>query len=151
MAALCTAVQTVTGIGPAALWSRLPLASNTVIMLYGITVHALWHAPLYAWLILVSAWARRAPLLWAVLPLVAVNVLEAIVFQTSRFCGYMRWRLLGPMTLAFTVEKGQHDIHRLSQLEPLRFLGAPGLWLGLLVAAAFLAAAIRLRRRAEPV
>ena len=30
-------------------------------MLYGLAVHALWFAPIYGWLLLVSAWARRAP------------------------------------------------------------------------------------------
>ncbi len=39
----------------------------------------------------------------------------------------------------------------LGQLEPLRFLGSPGLWTGLVAAAVLLAAAARLRRRREPI
>ena len=42
-------------------------------------------------------------------------------------------------------------ITSLSQLDPLRYLSTPGLWLGLLAAAAFLYAAIRLRRSKEPL
>ena len=57
----------------------------TLVMLYGLTVHALWHAPLYAWLLLVSGWARRTPFLWAVLPPLALGVLERIAFQTLAF------------------------------------------------------------------
>jgi len=39
----------------------------------------------------------------------------------------------------------------LSMLEPVQFLLTPGLWLGFLVAAAFLAAAVRLRRNHGPI
>ena len=36
-------------------------------------------------------------------------------------------------------------------VEPLRFLTSPGLWSGLVVAAVFIAAAVRLRRNREPI
>jgi hypothetical protein len=39
----------------------------------------------------------------------------------------------------------------LTQLAPGRFLSNPSLWLGLIVAAAFLAAAVRLRRYQGPL
>jgi hypothetical protein len=38
-----------------------------------------------------------------------------------------------------------------SQLAPGRFLASPGLWIGLALAVAFLAAAVRLRRYREPI
>ena len=62
-------------------------------VLYGLVVHALWFAPLYAWLLLVSAWARRAPLLWAVLPSLALGVVERMAFGTSHFGSLIRYRL----------------------------------------------------------
>ena len=37
------------------------------------------------------------------------------------------------------------------QLTPGRFPGSPGLWIGLAVTAAFLAAAVRLRRYQGPI
>jgi hypothetical protein len=43
------------------------------------------------------------------------------------------------------------DVAELSQLNPVRFLGAPGLWVGLMLAAAFIALAIRQRRAREPI
>ena len=47
----------------------------SVLLLYHlIAVHALWWAPLWGWLLLVSAWARRAAFLWAVLPLLAIGM-----------------------------------------------------------------------------
>jgi hypothetical protein len=38
-----------------------------------------------------------------------------------------------------------------TQFTPLKFLSSPGLWLGLVFAAIFLAAAVRLRRYREPI
>jgi ABC-2 type transport system permease protein len=147
-----TFILVVSGVGAGALWSRLPLIQMTFVMIYGLTVHALWHAPLYAWLLLVSVCARRTPLIWAVLPPLAVGALERIVFQTSHFGSLVRWRLIGAMKVAFAHE-GQTggDINSLTQLTPLRFLGTPGLWIGLVAAAALLAAATRLRRSREPI
>jgi ABC-2 type transport system permease protein len=151
MLLLSTAVLLASSGGAATLWTRLPFLQMTLVMLYGLTVHALWHAPLYAWLLLVSGWARRTPFLWAVLPPLALGVLERIAFQSSHFASLMGYRLIGAMQEAFALGAGDKDILRLTQLDPLRFLGSPGLWTGLLLAAAFLAAAARLRRFREPI
>jgi len=138
-------------MGAGMTWTAPPLLEMWFVMAYGLAVHALWHAPLYGWLLLVSAWARRTPLLWAVLPPLALGVLERIVFQTSHFASLVRYRVAGAMTEAFDLEpKGGHFI-RLTQLDPLGFLSSPGLWLGLFAAALFLAVAVRLRRRGEPL
>ena len=123
----------------------------TLVMVYGLTVHVLWHAPLYAWLLLVSAWARRTPFLWAVLPPMALGVLEGIAFQTHYFGRLLRYRVVGAMEEAFALKPGDKDILRLTQLDPLGFLGSPGLWIGLVAAGVFLAAAARLRRYREPI
>ncbi len=40
---------------------------------------AIWLLPLYSWLMLASIYANKAPFLWAVLPIVALLVIEAIV------------------------------------------------------------------------
>jgi ABC-2 type transport system permease protein len=41
-------------------------------------------------------------------------------------------------------------LHPGAELTPLHFLMSPGLWIGLLVAAAFLVVAARIRRNREP-
>ncbi len=147
---LSTVVLSASGVGAAALWSRLPLFTMTLIMFYGVAVHVLWHAPLYAWLLLISGWARRTPLLWVVLPPMALGVFERIAFHTSLVASLVGYRVIGAMRVAFVATEG-HDIRRLAQLDPLRFLISPGLWIGLIAAAAFLAAAARLRRDREPI
>ena len=40
---------------------------------------AVWLLPLYSWLMLASVYANKAPFLWAVLPIVALLVIETIV------------------------------------------------------------------------
>ena len=152
MLLLSTAVLLVSGVGAAALWTRLSLFEMSLVMLYGLTVHALWHAPLYAWLLLVSGWARRMPLLWAVLPPLALGVVERIAFQTSYVCSLVKYRLAGGMEEAFILEgNGSDATIRLTQLDPSGFLSSPGLWSGLVAAALLLATVVRLRRRGEPL
>jgi ABC-2 type transport system permease protein len=127
-----------------------PSFQQPVILLYSLVVLALWHAPLYGWLLLVSSWARRAVFLWAMLPPVVVSVFEKVAFNTSYFQSMINYRLMGFAREAFA--GGVHGtIDSLSQLTPGNFLSTPGLWIGLAFAAAFLAAAVRMRRYREPI
>lgn len=135
---------------PVALYEEFGFLGGFVIMIYGLTVHSIWFAPIYAWLILISAWVRRAPLLWAVLPPLVLVALERMVLSTAWFGHLLRYRFIGAMSEAF-VNGTRGDIKGFSQLSPLKFLGAPGLWIGLIAAAIFLAAAVSLRRNREPI
>src|SRR6266700_1637212 len=47
-------------------------------------------------LLLVSGWARRAVFLWAVLPVVAIQIVEKIAFNTSYIAAILGHRLAGP-------------------------------------------------------
>jgi ABC-2 type transport system permease protein len=149
-----TAVLAGSGVSPARLWAEFRFFQDPLVSLYGLTVHVLWFAPIYAWLLLVSAWARRAPVLWAATPLFAIAVVERLAFQTSYFGSLLKYRVTGAMTQAFVVAPRDGSapiLDRLSDLDPARFLTTPGLWAGLALAAAFLAAAVRLRRDREPI
>jgi hypothetical protein len=57
-------------------------------------------------------------------------------------------RLMGFAPKAFAFQMHSVDC---PQLTPAAYLSSPGLWLGLIVAAVFLAAAIRLRRYRGPL
>jgi ABC-2 type transport system permease protein len=152
MLPLHTFVRLAIGGGAAMLWRELPLFQMSLIQPYGLIVHALWHAPVYAWLLMVSAWARRPPFLWAVLPPLAIGGVERIAFGTSHFGALLQHRLMGAFNEAFTADAQRTGlVTSLTQLDPGRFLISPGLWGGLLLAAAFLAAAVRLRRYREPI
>jgi ABC-2 type transport system permease protein len=150
MLAASSAVLAAKGISPGVQLARIPLAEMPLAMLYGVAAHALWYAPIYAWLLLVSAWARRAPLLWAALPFFAAIVVEMLALGTSHVLSLLRYRITGAMAEAFVADASKTPIVHLSQLDPARFLSSPGLWLGLLFAVACLAIAIRVRRYREP-
>lgn len=139
------------GVDPGALWDGLPLASMTIVMVYGLAVHALWFAPIYGWLFVVSAWVRRAAFLWAVLPIFAAFVVEKLAFDTTTVARLVGYRFTGAMAEAFKVDAGRQAITGLAQLDPLRFLSAPGLWAGLAFAAVCFATAVRLRRHQDPI
>jgi ABC-2 type transport system permease protein len=117
----------------------------------------LWYLPLMGYLMLVSAFAKRAVMLWAVLPPLVITVLEKQFFDSDYFARLIADRLSGVMPLAFDagvggrwgVDAGKDLVIRSPGLEvinPGPLLTSPGLWLGLLVAAAFLAGAVYLRR-----
>ena len=92
-------------------------------MLYGLIAIALWHAPIYGWLLLVSGWARRATFLWAVLPLIAIQIFEKITFGTSYFASMLKHRLMGFAPHAFGFHGDGHPtIDSLAQLTPGRYL-----------------------------
>jgi ABC-2 type transport system permease protein len=155
MLLLSTAVLLMNGLSPTTS-SQLPFFQLSLTLLYGLVTMALWQAPFYGWLLLVSGWARRATFLWAVLPLLAVCAVEKIAFDTAHFAVMLGHRLTGSFENAFVVVKPPRGVivpvvDRLTQLDPVKFLTSPGLWIGLGVAAALLAAAIRLRRNRDPI
>jgi ABC-2 type transport system permease protein len=146
------------GLSVATLWTQVALPQRSLMLLYHlVTVHALWYAPIYAWLLLVSAWARRAPFLWAVLPPLAIYAIEKIAFNTSHFGAWLAYRFSGPEAFNFSsspglsAQAGGMSMTGMTSLDPAKFFSTPGLWIGLIVAAAFLFAAARLRRYRGPI
>src|SRR5260370_6478506 len=133
-------------------WSNESLIQNWLVLLYGLVAIALWHSPIYGWLLLVSGWARRATFLWAVLPLLALGIFERVTLGTSHFGSLVMKRFIGFAPGAFDFNP-HHSIAigSLTQLTPGRYLSTPALWIGLVVAAAFLAVAVRLRRYRGPI
>lgn len=130
-------------------------------------VYALWALPSIAWCMAVSAWARRAPLLWAIgMPVFAGSLVS---WQEAMFNrdlgGDWFWenvvaRLFGGFVpgLWFAFAGDGVSIEALEP-EPIGPLGlvaesyatlaSPALWIGLIVGAGLIALAIRLRRWRE--
>ena len=131
----------------APLWSHLAFWHMWLRLLgHLLAVAALWYAPFYGWFLLVSALSSRAPLLVAFLPPLAVAALEAVIFRTSYVGHALRERLVhGNMTVPEAVGRSS-SLTLGSGASPLASLAAPELWLGLVAAACFLAAAVQFRR-----
>jgi ABC-2 type transport system permease protein len=150
MLLLSSAVLSANGMSVATYWAQLSFFQMWLMLFYHLfTVHVLGHAPFYAWFLLVSGWARRAPFLWAFLPPLAIIGIEKIAFNTSYFANMLLAALSGgaeavPFPGRMPIEPGM-------ELTPGHFLLSPGLWVGIAITAAFLFAAVRLRRDREPI
>jgi ABC-2 type transport system permease protein len=147
------AILPAVGFPATTLWTQFPLLNTWMGLAYVLVCLALWHAPIWGWLMLVSGWARRASFLWAIGPPLAVAIFERLAFGTTYVDGLLRYRLTGALTEAFastTDAKGRVQIDS-DHLDPIRFLSSPGLWIGLAVAAALFAAAAWQRRYRTPI
>jgi ABC-2 type transport system permease protein len=151
MLLLSSAVLAGSGLSAGTLGARASFFHMSLMLLYHIlTVHGLWYAPLYGWLLLVSAWAPRAPFIYAFLPPFVVWGFERIAFRTSHFLDMLKYRLTGPEPTSTAAQSGSL-MEMVSALTPMQFFTTPGLWVGLAVAAVFLAAAVRLRRYRDAI
>ncbi len=150
MLLLSTAVLLGSGLSVSSFWAEVSLFPMSLMLLYHLlTMHALWYAPIYCWLLLVSGWARRAAFLWAVLPWLAIFAIEKIAFNTSHFATMLAHHFAGGAEAV--AYPGTLPIDPGMMITPVRFLSAPGLWIGLAFAAVFLATAVRLRRYQGPI
>jgi ABC-2 type transport system permease protein len=82
-----------------------------------------------------------------VLPVLSIAALEKIAFGTSHFVAMLGNRMSGGSEGDVFGKGGMSMTH----LSSGHFLSTPGLWIGLAFAAAFIAAAVRLRRNREPI
>ncbi|MFO7551395.1 MAG: ABC-2 transporter permease [Haliea sp.] len=105
----------------------------------GWLLNALWVLPVYAWVMLASAAARRSPFLLAVTPVLGLLVLEAILLGSNHF----GTAIMNHMP-HYTSDSSAGGFHLLGpDWANLDYLG---LVLGLLVAGVLLAATVWLRR-----
>ena len=143
----------------ASLWDGRMWWQAQVLLLIGVVASMLWYAPLAAYLLVVSAWARRSVTLWAVLPPLVLVIVERIALQTSHAWEFFADRLSPAVPIMRGIDArlsdGTISIDRNEIVVPgallqqvdigAIFLNAPML-LGLAAAVVLLVAAIRLRR-----
>jgi ABC-2 type transport system permease protein len=145
-----SALLAAAGVSSAGLWAHVPFFKTSMInLVHLVGYHGIWYAPLYGWLLMVSAWAKRAPFLWAVLPPVAIGVVEKIAFNTSHFATMVQYRFLGDEQTDETA--GSLTMDMLAPHPVGHLLSDPGLWAGLAITAVFLLAAARLHRSRGPI
>ncbi len=135
------------GVIPAfdfAVWSKVQVAFWTLA-----PAVILWYLPLAAYLLLVSVWARKNAFLWAVLPPVAVQLVEGLLLQSSHFGKFLLHRFVGVYQLL-----DLDSMRDTAGASPLgEFVGHVGnvfasyeTWLGVLAAAVIMVAVVRIRR-----
>jgi ABC-2 type transport system permease protein len=139
------------GKDPAAHWAELSLVRNIPLFVWVMLAMSLWHAPIYAWLLLVSAWAKRMTFLWAVGPWFGLFAIEAIAFQTNHIAHWVGYRFMGAMDNAMPVTYVGKARAVIPAIDAAKFFSAPGLWIGLAAAVVLITATIWMRRRREPI
>jgi ABC-2 type transport system permease protein len=134
------------------------------LWLYVIVTAAIWYLPVAGWLLIVSAWAKRAVILWSILPPLALIVAERVFLGTHVIGGLVESRIGGYLGHALQYTPGAanwittavgHDeittpVDLWRFLNPAGFFSNAQTWIGAAVGAALIACAIQLRtRRAE--
>jgi ABC-2 type transport system permease protein len=149
------------------LWSGDLWLQIQVLWLYMIVTTAIWYLPIAGWLLVVSAWAKRAVILWFVLPPLALILAERVFLGTHVIARQLwaRLGLLGYASNAFKYTPGDAnwittEIGRQGSITApaslYRFINAdwfvssPETWMGAAVGAVLIVGAIQLRiRRTE--
>jgi ABC-2 type transport system permease protein len=133
------------------------------LWLYMIVTTAIWYLPVAGWLLAVSAWAKRAVILWSILPPLALVLAERVFLGTHVLAGQLAARLglLGYASHAFqytpgaenwvTTEVGHDTITTPASLYRFvnagGFISSPETWIGAAVGIALIVGAIQLRMR----
>ncbi len=151
MLAITTAILMMSGMDPSSTWTRLPFGSLVGAVIWGAFAMALWYAPLWGWLLMVSGWARRGPFLWAFLTPLALALIEKLAFGSGHVISEISYRL-GGLAHAFTIHAHGHTpLDPVPVPDPAGFLTNPDVWIGLVVAAACLGVGVWQRRYRDPV
>jgi len=147
-----TIVVLVGGVDPARLWTRVDMRLMWTVLPYGLLINALWLAPVYAWLLLISGWAKRMTFVWALAPPLGLALFERLAFNSTHVTQFFIERLLGGFGEAFSVRgEGRAAIGEFADIDPVHAFSSPHIWGGLAVAGLLLAVTIRLRRSRDPI
>ena len=147
---IASVVVLFTGGSVTMLWHQSSILYPAWLLGYHLlTVHTLWYAPLYCWILFVSAWTKRSPIIWVVFPPLAIYAAERFLLGTSYFWEILNQRLVG--NTQATAGSGMTEMGIGTHVTPGAFLTNPSMWIGIAVSAAFLWGAARLRRYHEPV
>jgi ABC-2 type transport system permease protein len=140
-----------------ALWQPDMWLQIQVLWAYAIITSALWYLPIAGWLLVVSAWAKRAVMLWSILPPLAVCIIEKFlgtnvlwhILSTRLFGwpavavrgGIQRWKNGGDVNPSDIPRNVWHLI------DASGFFSNPQVWIGAAVGVALIVGAIQLRMR----
>ena len=150
------------GGGPLLLFNAVEWLRTEVTLFLVLLLAVLWYAPWGAYLLAISAFARRGPFLWSTLPVVLAPLLERMVLGTHHLWSFINYRTNGLWAkLGMGHGMGHGGGHIISHnhvrpfgvlLDDLDFRGAftdIDLWLGVAATVALVYLAIRIRARRD--
>jgi ABC-2 type transport system permease protein len=137
-------------------WDTMTWLRLNAWLVIDLLVLALWYAPVAAYQLLISAWARSNVFVWTILPPLALSLGEYAAFRTWNVGKLiLGWLLFNPPggrgsgnVAVHPGSPGAADA-MLSGLNALPLLMTPAIWIGLGLAAALIYATIRVRRHRD--
>ncbi len=134
---------------PFAPWSGEVWLKLQVVMLGFVPMVVLWYLPLAGYLLVVSVWARKNAFLWAILPWVAILLIEALITRTAKFAEFLGDRFGGFVEIM--AMRGSHDFAADNLVGGAymyigRVFAHPEIWIGAAAGLALIYAAVRIRR-----
>jgi ABC-2 type transport system permease protein len=146
------------------LWNGEVWWQVQVLWTYAILTTAVWFLPVTGWLMLVSAWAKRAVILWAVLPPLLLYFFERVFFGTHMIGRIIVRRLTALPAVSFNGSKyhwatdggvvdnaGTAAPSVWHLLNPSGFFSSAETWIGVAVGIVLIVAAIQLRMRRSEI
>ena len=142
-----------------ALWQPGVWGQIQILWMYVIVTTAVWYLPVAGWLLLVSAWAKRAVILWSILPPLVLYLIERVFFGTRVIGHVLGGRLMGLPAVAYKGWKngGNVNFDGHAPANVWNFIDAGGFfsnmqtWIGVAVGILLIVAAIQLRMRRSEI
>jgi ABC-2 type transport system permease protein len=145
----------------AVLWNPQTWFQVQVLWLYVIATTAIWYLPIAGWLMLVSAWAKRAVMLWTLLPPLVLYLIEKWFLNTHVVQNVLGQRLVGYAAVAYhgneqwindnmsETATGPVSVWRF--INPAGFFSSLEVWIGLALGVAMILGTIQLRMRRSEI
>jgi len=162
LAAFIISIRERDSIG-SALWQPEVWLQIQVLWIYAIFTTAIWYLPVAGWLMMVSAWAKRAVILWSFLPPLVLFIIERWFLGTNFVGRTIGRRLTGLAAVALSpgggrswnVDEATHTLNLPSSvfyfINPSGFFTNPQTWIGAAVGVGLIMAAIQMRMRRSEI
>ena len=139
------------------IWGSVPFFDNWMATILVIYATAIWMSPFLGWLLFVSAWTKRAPLMVAFLPLVLIPMIEGIFLRSAHFAEAVwgRGAKIPLFQAGIDVEEffdeehlqlSEEMVSLLAHIDLGRFFSSVDTWIGIVVCGLLTTAAIYVRR-----
>lgn len=159
MLLMLTGLGLLSGGAVGSIWQLDAVLLNWIHAPVSMLSWALWASPVYAWVLLSGSFAPRAPFMFAVVPPVALIVIEEVLLDSQHFAKWLGTHLSAyPMLEAISKASGVTKFDNPEVPDVMMFMARPAFgplfeslampefWIGVAIAALLLAATVRMRR-----
>jgi len=133
------------------IWASSNLFGVLFNCLMSLIVASLWLAPIWAWLMFASSWAKKVAFLWGTLPIFLISIAEGWIFHSSNFIEMVGIRIASGFAILNSNMNNLlgGDMFDVPVWNWYQTFGNMEFWMGLFVSAVFLAGAIYTRRHRD--